>query len=192
MSGEHRRIVALIVALFGVLALIVWQTTGQLRDSRDTRAYELTPPTAFDEGADPSIIDPAKLSAPLVPDQAYLELLETARADFALVGGLRVADRAALVERMGSAESADRVIGTLAPDADNLAGAAAKLLSAEVSEYSDTGAVVSLFASYTISGQAPAYRTFRFAYAPQDEGYRLDAVSQSTGAEPPSSGSSEE
>lgn len=183
MDSERRRILGLIGALVVVLALIVWQATGQLRGSRDVPAYELTPPT-FGTGKDPSIIDTAKLSDPLVPDDAYVRLLAAGRGDFALVGGLRVSNRAGLVARMGSEEKADRVIGVLGADADNLAGAGAKLLQIQVREYSDKGALVDAFASYTLAGQAPAFRTLTFAYAPSGDGYRLDDVSESTGATP--------
>lgn len=185
MNSERKRIIGLIGVLVVILGLIVWQASSQLRDGGDTKAYELTPPTEANGDSDPSIIDPAALDGPLVPDAEFVKLLEAARGDFQIVGGLRVSDRAGLVARMGSAERADRVIGALGADADNLAGASSKLLSVDVREYAETGSVVGLFASYTLAGQAPAYRSFSFAYAPDGSGgYRLDDVSESTGAEP--------
>lgn len=177
MAAEHKRVLALVVFLMIALAAVIWQTTGTLRSRDEVRAYDLTPPTAFAAGAEPTIIDPAKLGAPLVPDDAFTGLLAAARADFQLVGGLRVQNRAALVERMGSEARADRVIGLLAPDAANLAGAQVELISIEISEYSESGAVVNVFASYQLASLAPAYRTFSLAYAPEGESYRLDGVS---------------
>lgn len=183
MGAERKKIIALIAFLMVVLVGIVWQTTGALRDHDQVRRYEVTPPSAFASEEDPTIVDPAKLDGPLIPDEAHAQLLAAGRADYAIVADLRVSDRAGLIKRMGSAAKADQVIDQLAPDAANLAGASPEPLTTEVADYSERGALVRVFAVYRLANVAPAYRTFTFSYSPTADGFRLDGVAESAGAQ---------
>lgn len=172
----------IVIAIIGCFALgvVIWQTHGALSADSSVPVYQVTPPTGISAMKEPTIIVPEKLTEPLVEDEDIAELMAAARADHAIVGSL-APDYDELVRRTGSQEIANRMASALAPAAAALAGARAGAPSFTIERFSGDDAVIGAGAEYVLPSGAASSVRIDLAYTRTDAGWTLAGVSVGEG-----------
>lgn len=178
-TSPRQIIVISIIGLFA-LAVVAWQTHGALSEGNTVPVYQVTPPAGISATNEPTIIQPEKLSEPLVEDADIAALVAAARNDYAVVGSL-APDYDELVRRTGSEAIANRMATALAPAAAALAGAQAGEPAFTMERFTGDDAVVGASAEYVLPSGSSSSVRIDLAYTRTDDAWTLAGVSVGEG-----------